>query len=107
VTLENGAEGYFLRLSDEALEATGAKGENGKYPMITLIHGGPFSSSPADMFLLQRNFLLLQGYCVLVVNYRGTIGFGKDFLESLLGHIGSRDVEDCGDLTKKAIENYS
>jgi len=55
------------------------------------------------MFLLQRNFLLLQGYCVLVVNYRGTIGFGKKFLESLLGNIGSVDVEDCGDLTMKAV----
>jgi dipeptidyl aminopeptidase/acylaminoacyl peptidase len=66
-----------LKLSDEQQSLTGAKGANGKYPMITLIHGGPFSSSPGDMFLLQRNFLLLQGYCVLVVNYRGTIGFGK------------------------------
>lgn len=92
-----------MRLSDQNLAQSGAMGENGKFPMITLIHGGPFSSSPADMFLHQRNFLLLQGYCVLIVNYRGTIGFGKDFLESLLGHIGSRDVEDCGNLTLKAM----
>lgn len=41
-----------------------------------------------------------------MVNYRGTIGFGKSFMDSLLGHIGSRDVEDCGDLTKKAIETH-
>ena len=74
--------------------------------MITLIHGGPFSASPQDMFLTQRNFFLLQGYCLLVVNYRGTIGFGKSFMDSLLGHIGSRDVEDCGDLTKKAIQTH-
>jgi len=56
------------------------------------------------MFLIQRNFLILQGYCLLVVNYRGTIGFGKTFMDALLGNIGSVDVEDCGNLTKKAIE---
>ena len=74
--------------------------------MIMLIHGGPFSDSPADMFLIQRNYQLLQGYCLLVVNYRGSYGYGSDFLESLLGHIGSRDVEDCGDLTRKALEKF-
>ena len=52
VTLENGAEAYFLKLSDEQLSLTNAANEEGRYPMITLIHGGPFSSSPGDMFLL-------------------------------------------------------
>lgn len=47
---------------------------------------------------------MLQGYCLLIVNYRGSTGYGKDFLDSLPGHIGSRDVEDCGDLTLKAVE---
>ena len=101
IKLDNGAEGYFFSIPASHNPAIG---ENGLCPMITLIHGGPFSSSPQDMFLLQRNFLLLQGYAVLVVNYRGTIGFGKDFMDSLLGHIGSRDVEDCGELTKLAIK---
>ena len=41
-----------------------------------------------------------------MVNYRGSMGFGKEFMDSLLGHIGSRDVEDCGNLTKKAIEQF-
>jgi len=40
---------------------------------------------------------------VLIVNYSGTIGFGKTFMDSLLGEIGSLDVHDCGQLTKKAI----
>ena len=44
---------------------------------------------------------------MLIVNYRGSTGFGKDFIDSLLGHIGSRDVEDCGNLTKKALEQFS
>lgn len=52
IKLENGAEGYFYRLSDEKLAESPARGENGKHPMITIIHGGPFSSSPQDMFLI-------------------------------------------------------
>lgn len=49
----------------------------------------------------------MQGYCLFVVNYRGTIGFGKNFMDALLGNIGSVDVEDCGNLTKKAISTFS
>ena len=106
IQLENGAEACFVRLSDEKLAQTPARAQNGKYPMMVLIHGGPFSSAPQDAFSTQRSFLLLQGYCLLIVNYRGTIGFGKDFMDSLLGHIGKRDVEDCGNLTKMAIEQF-
>ncbi len=46
VTLDNGAEGYFIRLSDENLEKSVNRGIDGKHPMIVIIHGGPFSSSP-------------------------------------------------------------
>ena len=92
VKLENGAEGYLYKLGGEYLEKSDTANKEGKLPMITLIHGGPFSASPQDMFLLQRLFLVMQGYLVLVVNYRGTIGFGNKFMNSLLGHIGDRDV---------------
>lgn len=35
------------------------------------------------------------GYAVIAVNYRGSTGFGEDALQSLPGHIGTNDVEDC------------
>jgi acylaminoacyl-peptidase len=59
-----------------------------KRPMLTLIHGGPFSASPYDMFLSLRNSLLLLGYHLLIVNYRGSVGYGENYLNELLGHIG-------------------
>jgi acylaminoacyl-peptidase len=40
-------------------------------------------------------FLASCGYCVLQVNYRGSTGFGRATLESLIGEAGTLDVEDC------------
>jgi len=80
IKLENGAEAYFQRRGDLDPEK--------KHPMIVLIHGGPFSSAPHSAFLIMRNFLLLQGYTLLVLNYRGSIGFGENTMNTLLGTIG-------------------
>ena len=71
--------------------------------MLLLIHGGPFSQSPYQMFLAGRQLLLMQGFCLLIVNYRGSIGFGEASQNTLLGNIGDNDVADCGNLTKKAL----
>jgi acylaminoacyl-peptidase len=54
-----------------------------------------------------RQYLLLQGYCLLIVNFSGSIGYGGNFLNSLTGNIGVLDVEDCGDLTQLALEKFS
>jgi hypothetical protein len=104
VKLENGAEGSFLRLSEDKLANSSSVGNDGKHPMLTFIHGGPFMCAPQDSFTLDTLFLVLQGYCVLIVSYRGTVGFGKRFMDSLLGKVGSIDVEDCANLTTKAAE---
>ena len=74
--------------------------------MLVIIHGGPFGCGPQDMFLQMRTFFLLQGYSLLILNYRGSTGYGEDFLNSLLGHIGDRDVHDCGQLTQLAIDKF-
>jgi len=42
----------------------------------------------------------------LIVNYRGSIGYGKNLMDSLLGQIGVRDVDDCGMLTKQALKQF-
>jgi len=48
-------------------------------PMVLLVHGGPWARddygySGMDQWLANR------GYAVLAVNYRGSTGFGKDFV---------------------------
>jgi len=37
------------------------------------------------------------GFAVLMVNYRGSIGFGADFVNCLPGRCGELDINDCMD----------
>ena len=75
--------------------------------MVLIIHGGPFGQAPRDMFLGLRALLLMQGYTLLVVHYRGSIGYGEDFMNELIGNIGKNDVEDCGELVKATLKKHS
>jgi len=44
---------------------------------------------------------------VLYPNYRGSLGYGRTFCESLLGHIGEMDVGDCVALTRASLTQLS
>jgi acylaminoacyl-peptidase len=48
--------------------------------------------------------MILQDFSILLVNYRGTRSYGKEFMQTLLGHIGDKDVEDCANLTIKCLK---
>ncbi|PWZ52362.1 Acylamino-acid-releasing enzyme 1 [Zea mays] len=62
-------------------------------PTIVVLHGGPHSVYPSS-YSKSLAFLFSQGYNLLVVNYRGSLGFGEEALQSLPGNIGSQDVND-------------
>ncbi|XP_031380490.1 acylamino-acid-releasing enzyme-like isoform X3 [Punica granatum] len=62
-------------------------------PLIVILHGGPHSVSLAS-FTKSSAFLSSLGFNLLIVNYRGSLGFGEEALQSLLGRIGSQDVND-------------
>ncbi|CAL4933401.1 unnamed protein product [Urochloa decumbens] len=62
-------------------------------PTIVVLHGGPHSVYPSS-YSKSLAFLFSQGYNLLVVNYRGSLGFGEEALQSLPGNVGSQDVND-------------
>ncbi|GFT14760.1 acylamino-acid-releasing enzyme [Nephila pilipes] len=64
-----------------------------KCPLIVLPHGGPHSCFTAG-FLFRRIGFVKLGYVLCVVNYRGSIGFGENSVNSLPGNIGTQDVSD-------------
>lgn len=62
--------------------------------LIVIIHGGPHASGPVN-YNYSSSLRFLLGFNSLVVNYRGSIGFGSKHLDALLGNIGTMDVADC------------
>ncbi|XP_073266827.1 acylamino-acid-releasing enzyme-like isoform X2 [Populus alba] len=62
-------------------------------PLIVVLHGGPHSVSLSG-FAKSYAFLSSLGYSLLIVNYRGSLGFGEEALQSIPGKVGSQDVND-------------
>ncbi|XP_049572350.1 acylamino-acid-releasing enzyme isoform X2 [Orcinus orca] len=56
-------------------------------------YGGPHSSFVTAWMLLPA-MLCKMGFAVLLVNYRGSTGFGQDSILSLPGNVGHQDVKD-------------
>lgn len=72
-------------------------------PLIVILHGGPHSASLSN-FSKPSAFLASLGYSLLIVNYRGSLGFGEEALQSLPGKIGSQDVYDVLNAIDFAID---
>ncbi|NWH26341.1 ACPH enzyme, partial [Grus americana] len=58
----------------------------------------PFAGGPHSVFtagwMLYPAALCRMGFAVLLVNYRGSLGFGQDSVVSLPGNVGTQDVRD-------------
>jgi len=82
------AHGLFYPPHNEGYTSAGLP------PLIVLVHGGPTGQSTAA-FKPQAQFFATRGYAVLDVNYRGSTGYGRDYMQKLRGNWGIYDVEDC------------
>lgn len=60
---------------------------------VVWVHGGPTSQSTAE-FNPSIQLFASWGYAVLEVNYRGSTGYGKAFMEANQGDIGGGDARD-------------
>ena len=66
----------------------------GQPPLIVMVHGGPTSQSRAD-YDGRAQFFATRGIAVLDVNYRGSTGYGRAYMQRLYGNWGVCDVEDA------------
>jgi dipeptidyl aminopeptidase/acylaminoacyl peptidase len=80
--------GIYYAPKNERYEGIGAP------PLIVSIHGGPTSEVTAT-YAGTAQFFATRGYAVLFVNYRGSTGYGKAYMDKLRGSWGIYDVEDA------------
>ncbi|CAI5509579.1 unnamed protein product [Closterium sp. Naga37s-1] len=72
-------------------------------PLLVVPHGGPHGVSTTN-FVMPYAYLCALGYAVLHVNYRGSLGFGEEALQSLPKHIGRQDVADLLEAIDRVVE---
>jgi dipeptidyl aminopeptidase/acylaminoacyl peptidase len=66
-----------------------------KYPVKFLIHGGPQGAWGDDWsFRWNPNLFAASGYVVIMINPRGSTGYGQQFVDDINGDWGGRPFED-------------
>jgi dipeptidyl aminopeptidase/acylaminoacyl peptidase len=77
--------------------------EAGKhYPFLVFPHGGPEANDTLDFDVFSRMIAGL-GYVVLQPEYRGSTGYGTDFLQAIYQHFGDRAYADVDSATDFAV----
>ncbi len=79
----------------------GSAGKN--LPLVVMPHGGPFWVNDTWGFDEDVQVLAQHGYAVLQVNFRGSGGYGRQFLDKGIRQWGSGMVNDINDATHWAI----
>ncbi|KAG0056923.1 hypothetical protein BGZ83_002863 [Gryganskiella cystojenkinii] len=81
-----------------AQQATAVSGA--RPPLVIFPHGGPHSGFAAEFSALTLVLVSL-GFAVACVNFTGSLGFGQDAVETLVGRVGELDVNEC-----QAVRDY-
>jgi dipeptidyl aminopeptidase/acylaminoacyl peptidase len=77
----------------------------GPFPMIMHPHGGPYGPRDRWGFNQEVQVLASRGYAVLQVNFRGSGGYGKDFMYSAFQQWAGEMQDDLTDSVRWAIES--
>lgn len=72
------------------------------YPFMVLPHGGPEANDSLNFDVFTR-VIAGMGYVVLQPEYRGSTGYGSDFLSAIYQHFGDRAYRDVDSATDYAI----
>jgi dipeptidyl aminopeptidase/acylaminoacyl peptidase len=64
-----------------------------KYPMIVNIHGGPHGQQ-GPAFNFRNQVYSSHGWATLMVNYRGSTGYGQKFTDAVFGDQNGNEAQD-------------
>lgn len=93
------AYGFYYAPQNPGFEAP----EGELPPLITMVHSGPANSAMPG-FSLARQYWTTRGFAVLDVNYRGSTGVDRAYLDALDGQFGVLDVTDTVDGVNWLVE---
>lgn len=104
----------FKVISDDGTELEGIvtkpQGESNGVLLVNP-HGGPIGIRDYASFNLSHQFYASRGYTILNVNFRGSVGFGKDFEDQGRGQFGQLIEQDIMSVfyhfTQKNQFNYT
>jgi dipeptidyl aminopeptidase/acylaminoacyl peptidase len=85
-------------------DANGDARPDAAVPLVLAPHGGPWQRDSYGFSALHQ-WLANRGYAVLSVNFRGSTGLGKAFLNAGNGQWGARMQDDLLDAAQWAVEN--
>jgi dipeptidyl aminopeptidase/acylaminoacyl peptidase len=64
-----------------------------KYPLIANIHGGPHGQQ-GPAFNFKNQVYAARGWAVVMVNYRGSTGYGQKFADAVFGDQNGNEAQD-------------
>jgi len=78
-----------------------------KYPMVFLVHGGP-QGQWGDQFHYRWNAQMFasRGHVVVLINPRGSTGYGQQFTDEISGDWGGRVYEDLMNGLDAALKQF-
>jgi dipeptidyl aminopeptidase/acylaminoacyl peptidase len=81
------------------------RGEGTKHPLIVMIKGGPHGQQ-GPTFDPRAQAFATEGYASLMVNYRGSTGYGQKFTDAIFADQNGREAMDVLQGTDAAARRY-
>ena len=75
----------------------------GPFPVMMFVHGGP-TWLDLDRWQPEVQAYVDAGFVVGMVNYRGSIGYGREWRDTLIGNIGGPELEDVNAGLRDLVE---
>lgn len=77
-----------------------------QYPLILNIHGGPYTMH-ASNFFHEAQYMAANGYAVLLINPRGSYGYGQKHVTGVYERYGKEDYTDLMTAVTEACKEFS
>jgi dipeptidyl aminopeptidase/acylaminoacyl peptidase len=79
--------------------------EGSRHPLITIIHGGPHAQQGPE-FNFRSQVYAGRGWATLLVNYRGSTGYGQRFADAVFGDPNGNEAQDVLYGINAALRRY-